>query len=95
VARRKKQKAPLTWKLLGTGMAVPAGIAVRKLSDTAWYAVRGTQPPKNPAAPGKVTKTSSTNRLARRLVLPGTLFCSWRKVGIFRAFAARTAGALA
>ncbi len=52
MARRKKQKAPLTWKLLGTGMAVPAGIAVRKLSDTAWYAVRGTQPPKNPAAPG-------------------------------------------
>ncbi len=52
VARTKKQKPPLTWKLLSTGSAVPAGIAVRKLSDTAWYAVRGTSPPKNPAAPG-------------------------------------------
>ena len=52
MARKKKQKAPLTWKLLGTGTAVPAGIAVRKLSDAAWYAVRGTSPPKNPAAPG-------------------------------------------
>ena len=52
VARTKKQKPPLTWKLLSTGSAVPAGIAVRKLSDAAWFAVRGTSPPKNPAAPG-------------------------------------------
>ncbi len=42
----------MTWKLLGTGFAVPAGIAVRKLTDAAWYAARGTDPPKNPAAPG-------------------------------------------
>ncbi len=48
----KKQKAPLSWKLLGTGLAVPAGIAARKLTDTAWYAARGYPPPKNPAAPG-------------------------------------------
>ncbi|HEX2073764.1 MAG TPA: DUF4235 domain-containing protein [Geodermatophilus sp.] len=52
MARNKKQKPPLTWKLLGTGFAVPAGIAVRKLSDAAWYAARGNYPPKNPAAPG-------------------------------------------
>jgi hypothetical protein len=52
VARTKKQKPPLTWKLLGAGTAVPTGIAVRKLSDAAWFAVRGTAPPKNPAAPG-------------------------------------------
>ena len=48
----KKQKAPLSWKLLGAGFALPAGIAVRKLADTAWYAARGNPPPKNPAAPG-------------------------------------------
>ncbi|MCV2489554.1 DUF4235 domain-containing protein [Geodermatophilus sp. YIM 151500] len=48
----KKQKAPLTWKLLGTGFALPAGIAVRKLTDSAWFAARGYPPPKNPAAPG-------------------------------------------
>jgi hypothetical protein len=47
----KKQKAPLSWKLLGAGFAIPAGIAVRKLADTAWYAARGNPPPKNPAAP--------------------------------------------
>jgi Protein of unknown function (DUF4235) len=52
VARTKKQKSPLTWKLLGTGFAVPAGIAARKLTDAAWYAARGSSPPKNPAAPG-------------------------------------------
>jgi hypothetical protein len=50
--KKKKQKAPLTWKLLSAGFAVPAGIAVRKATDAAWYGVRGTMPPKNPAAPG-------------------------------------------
>ncbi|RFU22813.1 DUF4235 domain-containing protein [Geodermatophilus marinus] len=48
----KPPKAPMTWKLLSAGFAVPAGIAVRKLTDAAWYGVRGTTPPKNPAAPG-------------------------------------------
>ncbi|WP_346621749.1 DUF4235 domain-containing protein [Blastococcus montanus] len=52
MARTKKQKPPLTWKLLGAGFAVPAGIAARRLTDAAWYAARGTTPPKNPAAPG-------------------------------------------
>ncbi len=42
----------MTWKLLGLGFAVPAGIAARKLTDSAWYAARGYPPPKNPAAPG-------------------------------------------
>jgi hypothetical protein len=50
--RKKKEKAPASWKLLSAGFAVPAGIAVRKLTDAAWYGVRGTTPPKNPAAPG-------------------------------------------
>jgi hypothetical protein len=48
----RKTKPPLTWKLLGTGAATLSGIAVRKLTDAAWYAARGTKPPKNPAAPG-------------------------------------------
>jgi Protein of unknown function (DUF4235) len=52
VARTKKQKPPMTWKLLGAGFAIPAGIAGRKLADAAWYAARGNSPPKNPAAPG-------------------------------------------
>ena len=48
----RKEKAPLTWKLLGSGLAIPTGIAARKLTDAAWYAARGKTPPKNPAAPG-------------------------------------------
>lgn len=52
VARQKKQKAPLTWKLLGSAFAVPAGVVVRKGADAAWLKVRGYPPPKNPAAPG-------------------------------------------
>jgi uncharacterized protein DUF4235 len=48
----RTQKPPLTWKLLGTGSATLSGIAARKLTDAAWYAARGTTPPKNPAAPG-------------------------------------------
>jgi hypothetical protein len=51
VAKKQKVKAPLSWKLLGAGFAIPAGVAVRKLADTAWYAVRGNPPPKNPVAP--------------------------------------------
>jgi hypothetical protein len=48
----KRQKSPLAWKLLGVGFATPAGVAVRKLTDSAWYAARGYPPPRNPAAPG-------------------------------------------
>jgi hypothetical protein len=48
----RKTKPPTTYKLLGTGAATVSGIAVRKLTDAAWYAARGTTPPKNPAAPG-------------------------------------------
>jgi Protein of unknown function (DUF4235) len=48
----RKTKPPMTLKLLGTGTAALSGIAVRKLTDAAWYAARGTTPPKNPAAPG-------------------------------------------
>jgi len=47
-----KVKTPLLYKLLGPAMAIPAGIVVKKATDTAWLKVRGYPPPKNPAAPG-------------------------------------------
>ena len=47
-----KVKSPLLYKLLGPAMAIPAGIVVKKAADSAWLAVRGYPPPKNPAAPG-------------------------------------------
>ncbi len=48
----KKNKGSLFWKLLGFAFAIPAGIAVRKLTESTWVSIRGTVPPKNPAAPG-------------------------------------------
>jgi hypothetical protein len=52
VAKKQKVKTPALYKLLGPAMAVPSGIVVRKVADTAWLRVRGYPPPKNPAAPG-------------------------------------------
>ena len=53
MAKKKQvEKEPGLYKLLGLGLAVPTGIVVKKLADTAWEKVRGYPPPKNPAAPG-------------------------------------------
>ena len=52
VAKKQKVKTPLLYKLLGPAMAIPSGIVVRKVADTAWLKIRGYPPPKNPAAPG-------------------------------------------
>ncbi|SDX86761.1 Protein of unknown function [Modestobacter sp. DSM 44400] len=52
VAKKQKMKTPTLYKVLGTTMAVPAGILVRKAADAGWETVRGYPPPRNPAAPG-------------------------------------------
>ena len=52
MAKKQKVKTPALYKLLGPAMAIPAGIVVKKATDTAWLKVRGYPPPKNPAAPG-------------------------------------------
>ena len=52
MAKTQKVKTPVLYKLLGPAMAIPAGIVVKKATDTAWLKVRGYPPPKNPAAPG-------------------------------------------
>lgn len=44
--------AKLGWRITALAFAIPAGIAARKLMDTAWKKTRGTDPPANPAAPG-------------------------------------------
>lgn len=41
-----------SWKLLGTGSAIIAGIIVRKLVYAVWRALRHTEPPANPADRG-------------------------------------------
>ncbi len=40
------------YKIIGYGFVIPTGIFMRKALDQAWISVRGTDPPKNPAAPG-------------------------------------------
>ena len=41
------------WRVLGYSFAIPTGIAVRKVISTAWTATVGSDPPKNPEAPGE------------------------------------------
>lgn len=52
MAKAKKTKGSLSWKLLGYAFAIPTGIVVRKVIDRTWMDIRGDAPPKNPAAPG-------------------------------------------
>lgn len=40
------------WKVLGYGFAIPTGMVVRKSIDAVWMSAVGSDPPKNPAAPG-------------------------------------------
>lgn len=40
------------WKILGYGFAIPTGIVVRKGITAAWTSTVGSDPPKNPEAPG-------------------------------------------
>jgi subtilisin family serine protease len=40
-----------TWKILGTGGAVIAGVAAKKVLNTGWKAATGNPPPANPEHP--------------------------------------------
>ncbi len=40
------------WKVIGYGFAIPTGILVRKVIQASWTSVVGSDPPKNPEAPG-------------------------------------------
>jgi hypothetical protein len=41
----------IVWKMLGTGSAVLAGLAARKVISAAWRQGTGHQPPTNPESP--------------------------------------------
>ena len=45
-------KPSIGWRLFGTGSAVLAGMATRRLFVRGWRAATGGNPPANPAAPG-------------------------------------------
>ena len=40
------------WKVIGYGFSIPTGILVRKAIQGSWTSIVGTDPPKNPEAPG-------------------------------------------
>ncbi|MGH8902035.1 MAG: DUF4235 domain-containing protein [Egibacteraceae bacterium] len=47
-----KRLEEMVWKGVGTGGAILASLATRKLLSAAWTKTRKTDPPSNPAAPG-------------------------------------------
>jgi hypothetical protein len=51
-AQMSKRMEETAWKIVGTGGAILAGLAARKLLTAAWTKMRKTDPPSNPAAPG-------------------------------------------
>lgn len=81
----KKAKGSLFWKLLGFGFAIPAGIAVRKMLDSAWMSIRGTPPPKNPAAPGTKWSEAVTWAAASGIgIAIGRLFAARGAAGAYK-----------
>ncbi len=49
--KAKNAQGKRTWKLLGTGSALVAGIAVAKFLDAAWATATGHKPPTRPENP--------------------------------------------
>jgi hypothetical protein len=49
--KKEKQKGKKTWKLLGTGAAMVAGIATTKALDATWRTATGKKPPTKPENP--------------------------------------------
>ena len=70
----------MVWKVMGLGSAILAGVAAKKVINTAWSKGTGNQPPTNPESPD----TSWKEALAWAL-FSGAL------VGVARMLAARKA----
>ncbi|MGI8721042.1 MAG: DUF4235 domain-containing protein [Geodermatophilaceae bacterium] len=81
----KKPKGSIFWKLLGFAFAIPAGVTVRKMLDRAWMRVRGSAPPKNPAAPGTKWSEALTWAAASGAgVAFGRLIAAWGAAGVYK-----------
>lgn len=46
-----KEKGKKSWKMIGTGAAVMAGIATTKALDATWKTATGKEPPNSPESP--------------------------------------------
>ncbi len=42
----------ITWRVMAMAFAIPAGYAAEKAIEAGWRAVRKSDPPRNPEAPG-------------------------------------------
>ncbi|MBA3233901.1 MAG: DUF4235 domain-containing protein [Propionibacteriales bacterium] len=51
VASKDKEKGKKTWKMLGSGIAIAAGIATTKALDATWKTATGKEPPTSPESP--------------------------------------------
>ena len=49
--KAKKAQGKRTWKMLGTGSALVAGVAVARVLDAAWATATGHKPPTSPENP--------------------------------------------
>ena len=45
------QRQQVMWRVVGSASGIVAGAAARRLLQLSWRAVRGTEPPTNPASP--------------------------------------------
>ena len=73
----------MAWKLFGTGSAIAAGVAARKVLSSAWQRGTGHAPPVNPEAPD-----TSWKEAVGWAVVSGAL------IGVARMLAARKAAEL-
>ncbi len=51
VDKEPKEKGKKTWKMLGSGIAVAAGIATTKALNAGWRTATGKAPPTSPESP--------------------------------------------
>ncbi|MBA3280244.1 MAG: DUF4235 domain-containing protein [Geodermatophilaceae bacterium] len=81
----KRTKGSFFWKLLGFSFAIPAGVAVRKMLDRVWMRMRGSAPPKNPAAPGTKWSEALTWAAASGAGIAfGRLVAAWGAAGVYK-----------
>jgi hypothetical protein len=50
-SNKKSGKGKVSWRMLGTGSALAAGVAAAKVLDALWHTATGRKPPSTPESP--------------------------------------------
>lgn len=74
---------PLVWKVVGTGSAIMAGIAAKKVITTAWTKGTGHAPPANPESPDTTWQEALAWALASGAVIGVARMLAARKAANF------------